>query len=102
MNGWVDKVHSGTGFPGHYTSSGYQIVSPMLVGNCNWHFVYWRENGGSRFCISRRVTVLCFLISNYTMEKKKLRGELVLQKLYPFLVMGVVFGLVFLALYLAL
>ncbi|KIO44033.1 hypothetical protein [Sanguibacteroides sp. AM78-02pH3A] len=88
--------------PGIDTSSGYQIVSPMLVGNCNWHFVYWRENGGSRFCISRRVTVLCFLISNYTMEKKKLRGELVLQKLYPFLVMGVVFGLVFLALYLAL
>ncbi|PXZ43930.1 hypothetical protein DMB45_08115 [Sanguibacteroides justesenii] len=88
--------------PGIDTSSGYQIVSPMLVGNCNWHFVYWRENGGSRFCISRRVTVLCFLISNYTMEKKKLRRELVLQKLYPFLVMGVVFGLVFLALYLAL
>ena len=88
--------------PGIDTSSGYQIVSPMLVGNCNWHFVYWRENGGSRFCISRRVTVLCFLISNYTMEKKKLRGELVLQKLYPFPVMGVVFGLVFLALYLAL
>ncbi len=36
------------------------------------------------------------------MEKRKLSGELVLQKLYPFLVMGVVFGLVFLALYLAL
>ncbi|WP_059025637.1 hypothetical protein [Gabonibacter massiliensis] len=101
MNGLIRFIPEQVS-PGIDTSSGYQIVSPMLVGNCNWHFVYWRENGGSRFCISRRVTVLCFLISNYTMEKKKLRGELVLQKLYPFLVMGVVFGLVFLALYLAL